>query len=199
MPREAAFGVAHRRRVVAVERPEVARSVDERVAQRERLRHAHERLVERGVAVRVVVAHHVADDLRALAVLGVGRQVLLPHRVEDAALHRLEPVAHVRQRARGDDREGVVQVPRLRGLVQRHAFFVGPGGHAPARGRARDDVGVRLHAIEQRRGLRLPLGHGGIVVRARAINHVAHVGHVGWTTSRAFTIAVEGLGRSPSI
>ena len=63
------------------------------------------RLVERRVAVRVVAAHHVADDLRALAVLGVGGQVLLPHRVEDAALHRLEAVAHVGQRARRDDRE----------------------------------------------------------------------------------------------
>ena len=117
--RQAALGVAHRRGAVAVERAEVARAVDQRIAQRERLRHAHQRLVERGVAVRVVVAHHVADHLRALAVLGVGGQVLLPHRVEDAALHRLEAVAHVGQRARGDDRERVVEIAALRGLVQR--------------------------------------------------------------------------------
>ena len=117
--REPALGVAHGRGVVAVERSEVARAVDERIAQRKRLRHADECFVERRVTVRMVVAHHVADDLRALAVLGVGRQVLLPHRVEDAALHRLEPVAHVGQRARGDDRQRVVQVPRLRRLVQR--------------------------------------------------------------------------------
>ena len=70
----------------------------------------------------MVVAHHVADDLRALAVLGVGGQVLLPHRVEDAALHRLQPVAHVGQRARGDDRERVIEVPGLRRLVQRDRF-----------------------------------------------------------------------------
>jgi hypothetical protein len=63
----------------------------ERIAQRERLRHAHERFVERRVAVRVIAAHHVADDLRALAMLGVGREVLLPHRVEDAALTGLRP------------------------------------------------------------------------------------------------------------
>ena len=67
----------------------------------------------------MVVAHHVADDLRALAVLGVGGQVLLPHRVEDAALHRLEAVAHVGQRARRDDRQRVVEVARLRRFVQR--------------------------------------------------------------------------------
>ena len=122
--REAALGVAHRRGGIAVERAEVAGAVDERHAQRERLRHAHERFVDRGVAVRVVVAHHVADDLGALAMLGVGGQVLLPHRVEDAALHRLEPVAHVGQRARGDDRQRVVQISRLRRFVQRDAGAV---------------------------------------------------------------------------
>ena len=118
--REPAFRVAHRRCRIAVERAEVARAVDQRHAQRERLRHAHERLVDGGVAVRMVVAHHVADDLGALAMLGVGREVLLPHRVEDAALHRLEPVAHVGQRARRDDRERVVEIARLRRFVQRY-------------------------------------------------------------------------------
>ena len=80
--------------------------------------------------MRVVAAHHVADHLRALAVLGVGRQVLLPHRVEDAALHRLQAVADVGQRARGDDRERVVEIPRLRRLVQRDV--VGRAGAAAA-------------------------------------------------------------------
>ncbi len=140
--REPAFRVAHRRGVVAVERPEVARAVDQRIAQRERLRHAHERFVERRVAVRVVVAHHVADDLGALAVLGVGGQVLLPHRVEDAALHGLEAVAHVRQRPRRDDRQRVVQVPDLRRLVQRDRF----------RAARRRDAGFGL-SVEQGRRL----------------------------------------------
>ena len=117
--REAAFGVAHRRGGVAVERAEVAGAVDQRHAQRKRLRHADQRLVDGGVAVRVVVAHHVADDLGALAVLDVGGQVLLPHRVEDAALHRLQAVAHVGQRPRRDDREGVIEIARLRRFVQR--------------------------------------------------------------------------------
>ena len=115
-----ALGIAHRRRRIAVERAEVARAVDQRIAQRERLRHADQRLVEGRVAVRVVAAHHVADHLGALAVLGVGGEVLLPHREQDAALHRLEAVAHVGQRARGDHRERVVQVAALRGVVQRH-------------------------------------------------------------------------------
>ena len=88
--------------------------------------------------MRVVVAHHVADDLRALAVLGVGGEVLLPHRVEDAALHRLQPVADVGQRARGDDRERVVEIAGLRRFVQRDAF-----GDAAARRGCIDDIGAR--------------------------------------------------------
>ncbi len=63
--REPALGVPHRGGRVVVDVPEVALAVDERVAQRERLRHANEGVVDRLVAVRVVVAHDVADDAGA--------------------------------------------------------------------------------------------------------------------------------------
>ena len=158
---EAALGVAHRRGAVAVERPEIARAVDQRIAQREGLRHADERFVERGVAVRVEAAHHVADHLGALAVLGVGGQALLPHRVEDAALHRLQAVADVGQRARGDDRERVVEIARLRRLVQRDvgraAGSVSAAARADAssaRARRRGSAGVvaGLDAVERATG-----------------------------------------------
>ena len=105
-----------------------------------RLRHAHQRFVDGRVAVGMEAAHHVANDLRALAVLGVGREVLLPHRVEDAALDRLHAVAHVGQRARRDDRQGVVEVLLLRRLVERH------------------DVLARAAAAAGSAGLRRPLG-----------------------------------------
>ena len=72
--------------------------------------------------MRVVVAHHVADDLGALAVLGVRGEPRLPHRVEDAALNGLQPVAYVRQRAARDDGERVVEVTSPRQLVQRDVF-----------------------------------------------------------------------------
>ncbi len=54
--------------------------------------------------------------------LRVGSQVLLPHRVEDAALDGLQPVTDIRQRPRRNDRQRVVQVPGLRCLVQGNAF-----------------------------------------------------------------------------
>ena len=148
--REPALGVAHRRRGIAVERSEIAGAVDERIAQGKRLRHAHERLVQRRVTVRVVVPHHVAHDLRALAMLRIGSQVLLPHREEDAALNRLEPVAHVGQRAGGDDGERVVEVPGLRGFVKGDRFVFG------WRRRRIDIPGC----VEQRGVLGSAFGHG---------------------------------------
>jgi hypothetical protein len=65
---QADFGVAHGRGVVAVDAAEVALAVDQHVAQREVLRHAHDGVVHRRVAVRVVLADHVADDARTLLV-----------------------------------------------------------------------------------------------------------------------------------
>ena len=46
-PRHPHFGVAHRRGRIAVDRAEVALAVDEQVAHRERLGHAHDRVVDR--------------------------------------------------------------------------------------------------------------------------------------------------------
>ena len=78
---EAALGVAHRRRrVVVAERAEVAVPVDQRDAHRERLGHADERVVDGAVAVRVELAHDVADDACALHVRPVGAQAHLGHR-----------------------------------------------------------------------------------------------------------------------
>ena len=108
--REARLGVAHRGRRVVVDRAEVALAVDERVAHREVLRHARERVVDRGVAVRVEVTHHVADHARALAVGARRLQAGLVHRVEHAAVDRLEAVAHVRQRAADDHAHRVIHV-----------------------------------------------------------------------------------------
>ena len=115
--REARLGVAHRRRAVAVARAEVALAVDQRIAQREVLRHADERVVRRLVAVRMKAAEDVADDARALDRLRPGaggeHQAHARHRVEDAALHRLLAVGDVGERAPLDDRERVLEIGAL--------------------------------------------------------------------------------------
>ncbi len=62
------LGVAHRRRVIAVHRAEIALPVDQRHAHGEGLRHADQGVVDRGVAVRVILTHDVADDAGRFAI-----------------------------------------------------------------------------------------------------------------------------------
>ena len=118
---EPGLGVAVGRRRVAVDRAEVPLPVHQRIAEREVLHHADERVVDRLVAVRVVLAQHVAHHGRRLLVRAAGDQAQLVHRVEDAAVHRLEAVAHVGQRPRDDDAHRVVDERLL------HLFFDEPG------------------------------------------------------------------------
>ncbi len=108
-----ALGVSRGRGAVVAAGAEVALAVDERVAQRPVLHEAHEGVVDRRVAVRVVVAHDVADDTRALVVAAVGAVAAVVHRVDDAAVHGLEAVAHVGQGAADDDRHRVLDVAAL--------------------------------------------------------------------------------------
>ncbi len=130
--REASLGVTEGGRSVAVERAEVAVAVDERVAQREVLREANERVVDRRVAVRVELTHHATDDVRALLVLGVERDALVPHAVQNSALHRLEAVTHVGQRARGDDAQRVVEVPASRFVGELNGLLVSTAARTSA-------------------------------------------------------------------
>ena len=130
---EAGLGVAHRGRRIVVDRAEVALAVDQLVAHREVLRHPHERVVDRGVAVRVIVAHHLADDLGALGVGASRPEAQLVHRVEHAAMDRLQAVAHIWQRAPDDHRHRVVEVRGAHLLLERAGFDVAAADHISTR------------------------------------------------------------------
>ena len=144
--READLGVAHRGRRVAVDRAEVALPVHERLGHREVLRHPDDRVVDRRVAVRVVLAHDVADESGRLLVGPVVPVRLLPHPEEDAAVHGLEAVAHVGERAPDDDGHRVVEIApldllfdgdgNLLGRVEDGRLF-GRVGHVRCRGSRR--------------------------------------------------------------
>ena len=110
---EPRFRVPHRRRRVAVDRSEIALPVHQRVAHVEVLRHADERVVDGGVAVGMEIAHHLADDLRALAIAARGRQPHRLHAVQHAAMRGLQAVAGVGQRSSNDYAHGVIHVRTL--------------------------------------------------------------------------------------
>ncbi len=66
----------------------------------------------------VVLTHDVTDDARALAEAPVGTVATVVHRVEHAAVHRLQTITYVGQRAADDDGHGVVDVGALHGGLQ---------------------------------------------------------------------------------
>ena len=107
---ETRFRVPHRCGHIAVDGPEVALAVNQGITHVEVLRHAHERVVNRRVAVRVILAEDFADDLGAFAV-GLARgQTEFVHAKKNAAMHGLQAVADLRQRAPDDYAHGVIKV-----------------------------------------------------------------------------------------
>ena len=128
--RHAALGVTHGRGRIAIDGAEVALAIDERIAQREGLRHAHQGVVDGGVAVGMVDTHGLSDDLGALGVLLVVLEAHLAHGVEHAAMHGLEAVASVGQRAADDDRHRVVEIGAAHLLFNIDRNEVGAAGAA---------------------------------------------------------------------
>ena len=123
-PRQLALGVSIRGGRIAVDRSEISLAVDQQVAEAERLRHADQRIVNRHVAVRMVPREHLAHDGGALGVAAVREQPGAEHRVQDAAMHGLEAVANLRQRAPDIHRHRVVQVglPHVVFDIQQRGF-----------------------------------------------------------------------------
>src|SRR5215211_1850089 len=120
--------VPHGRRRIPIHAAEVPLSVDERVAHREDLREPGQGVVDRRVAVRMVLPDDLADDRRALAVGPVGLQPEVVHRVEHASVYRLESISRVGQGA-GDDDAHRVGEERVLYLV-----FYGVGAYVPREG-----------------------------------------------------------------
>jgi hypothetical protein len=120
------LGVTHGGRGVAIHRAEIALAVDQRDAEREALRHADHGIVNRAVAMRVILTHDVADHAGGFLVRLVGREAVLVHREQDAAMHRLQAVPRIRQRAGDDDAHRISEVGAAHLLLDRdghHAFW----------------------------------------------------------------------------
>ena len=114
----ARFGVAIGGGIIAVDIAEIALAVDQRIARGEILREAHHGVVDRLVAMRMERAHHVADDLGRFLERRAGIEPQQPHAVEDAPMHRLQPVAGVRQRAVHDGRQRVSEIALFQRIAQ---------------------------------------------------------------------------------
>lgn len=72
--------------------------------------------------MRVVLAHDFADHAGALVERTLGAVAAVEHCVQDAAVHRFQSVAHVREGTPDNDRHGVVQVGPLHFSLQVDLF-----------------------------------------------------------------------------
>ena len=122
------FGVAIGGGAVAVDIAEIALAVDQRIARGKILGEADERVVDRLIAMRMERAHHVADDFRAFLEGGARIETQNMHAVEDAPVHRLQPVAGVGQGPPHDGREGIGEVALFERVAQIDGFVPPPVG-----------------------------------------------------------------------
>ena len=105
----ARFGVTHGSGRIAFHRSKIALPIDQPLAHRPRLRHMHERGVDHGFTVRVIVTAGVAADLCAFTVLPSWEKRQVVHRKQNSPLRWLESVACIWQCARNDDRHRVIE------------------------------------------------------------------------------------------
>ena len=103
------FRVTHGGCAVTVHGTEVAVPVDQGLAHVPVLRHVDQSAVDGTVTVRVVFTHGVTDNTRTFPVRLVRPVVHFVHGVENSSLHRLQPVADIRQGPGHDDGHRVFQ------------------------------------------------------------------------------------------
>src|SRR5690606_7804989 len=109
-PGHADFGIPHGRCTVAVHRAEVALTVDQQVAQGERLRHAHDGVVYGRVTVRVIFTDHVADHTGRLQIGFIPVVSQFAHGEQHTPVHWLETVTHIWKRPPADHAHRVIEV-----------------------------------------------------------------------------------------
>ena len=102
--RQPRLGVAVGGGTVAVDIAEIALALDQGIARGKILGEAHKGIVDRLVAMRVKIAHDIADDLRAFPEHGGGVKTQQVHAIEDAPVHRLQAIARIGQSAVHDGR-----------------------------------------------------------------------------------------------
>ncbi|MNM76996.1 hypothetical protein D3C81_888380 [compost metagenome] len=108
--RQADFRITHGCRVIPIDRAEVALAVYQQVAQREILRHADDRVINGGVAVRVILTDHITDNTGRFLIGSVPVVIQLMHRKEHAPMYWFQAIPDVGKRTPDDNAHRVIQV-----------------------------------------------------------------------------------------
>ena len=104
------LGVTHGSGSVTIDRAKVTLTVNQGITQTKVLRHPNNGVVNSTVAVGVIFTDHIADDTSGLFVGTIPIVAELVHRVQNAAVHRLEAITHVWQGPAHNDAHCIIQV-----------------------------------------------------------------------------------------
>ena len=113
------FGVAAGSRA-EVGRTIIAVEINQRMAQRKWLRHAHEGVINGSVTMGVITRHSVTRNAGALHVRAVGAETLLVHVPDNATMHGLQAITHIRQCASHDRVDCIVKERALHFGLELH-------------------------------------------------------------------------------
>ena len=100
----ARFRVTHGGSIIAIDIAKIALPINQRIAHCKILRQTHQSVVNRLVTMRVIPANNIANNAGGFLKTLLGVKAQLPHGKQQAAMHGLQPVAHIRQGAVGNGR-----------------------------------------------------------------------------------------------
>ena len=161
---QARFRVAHGGGIIAINVPEIALPLSQRVALGEFLRESHKRIIDSLVPVGVEAPHYIANDTRRLLEPGIGVQPQLPHRIEEPPVHRFQTITYIRQSPVHDGRQRISEVTLFQRFAQIdfligefggrsglcHNWFIARFGSRPMRNSpksAKERLSRRVHAV----------------------------------------------------
>ena len=109
---QASLGVTHCSCRIAVDRTKVAVAVNQRNTHGEWLRQTNHGVVHRRVAMRVILTDYVTNGTGGLSMGALWGDAAFIHRIQNAAMNRLQAVANIGKRARNNNAHRILEERR---------------------------------------------------------------------------------------
>ena len=119
--------VSARGGIVAVDISKIALTIHQRIAHVEILRQAGHGIIDRRIAMGMIIAHHIAGNLRRFAKSAVGSQLQFAHCIKNAAVNRFQTISCIRQSAVHDRRKRIGEITLANGPAERFSRFTWNG------------------------------------------------------------------------
>ncbi len=102
------FCVSHGRWWISIHRTKVSLTINQGMTHRKMLSHTHKSIIYCGIAMGMILTNDVTDNAGGFFVGLVPVVTQLPHGIEYASVHRLEPIAHIWKGSAYDNAHGIV-------------------------------------------------------------------------------------------